>query len=196
MTANSNLRLFTGSSRMKNSKVKPAFQDMNPGVRKGAVIVLAVLCLVLHSCATTRILPRESPAEEKKTAEKTQSSAEGMRWPFMVEKYFRIYPMDFSSFHPKVNSALQGYAQKHKGNSFRVVRLGSDGVIIKGYFKSDKNQERLSAEMAIKPDGQKSTRLEIKLSSPDGKMAGDSLEKAYQELFGIIEGGTGVGPSG
>ncbi len=183
-------------SKMEDTKVKLAFQDMNPGVRKRVVFGLVVLCLVFNSCATTRILPREGPTEERKTGEKAQSWTEGMRWPFMVEKYSRIYPMDFSSFHPKVNSALQGYAQKHKGNSFRVVRLGSDGVIIKGYFKSDRNQERLSTEMAIKPDGQKRTRLEIKLSNPNRKMDGDSLEKAYQELFGIIEGETGVGASG
>lgn len=181
--------------KREDTKVKLAFQDMNPGVRKGVVFVLAVLCLVFNSCATTRILPRESPTEERKTGEKTESRAEGMRWPFTADKYFRIYAVDFSFFHPKVNSALQGYAQKHKGNSFRVVRLGSDGVIIKGYFKSDRNQERLSTEMAIKPDGRKRTRLEIKLSNPNQKTDGGSLEKAYQELFGIIEGGTGVGPS-
>jgi len=181
---------------MEDTKVKLAFEDMNPGVRKGVVFVLAVLCLVFNSCATTRILPRESPTEERKTGEKTQSRAEGMRWPFLVDKYFRIYPMDFFSFHPKVNSALQEYAQKHKGSSFRVVRLGSDGVIIKGYFKGGRNQERLSMEMAVKPEGQKRTRLEIKLSNPNRKTDGDSLEKAYQELFGIIEGGTGVRASG
>ncbi len=180
---------------MKNLKARRPFQDRNPGVRKGLIFFLAVLCLVFNSCATTRILPRESPTEERKTGEKTQSRAEGMRWPFPVEKYFRIYPMDFSSFHPKVNSALQEYSQKNKGNSFRVVRLGSDGVIIKGYFKSERNQERLSAEMAVKPDGQTRTRLEIKLSNPNSKLGGDSLEKAYQELFGIIDRGTGVGPS-
>jgi len=185
---------------MKNLKFKLALQGMNPGVRKEVVFVLAVLCLVFNSCATARILPRESPIvrespiEGRAIEEKTQSRAEGMRWPFPVDKYLRIYSMDFSSFHPKVNSALQEYAQKHKGNSFRVVRLGSDGVIIKGYFKSDRNQERLSMEMAIKPDGPKRSRLEIKLSRPNSKMGGDSLEKAYQELFGIIERGAGVGP--
>jgi hypothetical protein len=179
---------------MENLKVKPAFKNMSLGVRKGLIFFLAVLCLVFNSCATTRILPRESPIEGRTIEEKSQSQAEGMRWPFPVDKYFRIYPMDFSSFHPKVNSALQEYAQKNKGNSFRVVRLGSDGVIIKGYFKSERNQERLSAEMAVKPDGQKRTRLEIKLSNSNSKMGGDSLEKAYQELFGIIERGTGVGP--
>ncbi len=119
-----------------------------------------------------------------------------MRWSFMADKYFRIYSMDFSSFHPKANSALQGYAQKHKGNTFRMVRLGSEEVIIKGYFKSDRNGGRLSAEITIKPEGKKKARLEIKLSHPGEKKDGDSLEKAYRELFGIIERGTGISPSG
>jgi hypothetical protein len=181
-------------SKMENMKVKFAFRDTNPGVRKGLISSLAILCLVFNSCATARILPRQSPIEEKTIEGKTPSRAEGMRWPFTADKYFRIYSMDFSSFHPKVNSALQEYAQKHKGNSFRVVRLGSDGVLIKGYFKSDRNQERFSTEMAIKPAGQKRTHLEIKLSNPNLKMDANSLEKAYQELFGIIERGTGIGP--
>jgi len=104
--------------------------------------------------------------------------------------------MDFSSFHPRMNSTLQEYAQKHRGNSFRVVRLGSDGVMIRGYFKSDKNQERFSAEMAVRPAGQKKTGLEIKLSIPNPKLASEFLEKTYQELFQIIEQGTGVAPQG
>lgn len=102
--------------------------------------------------------------------------------------------MDFTSFHPKLNSAIQEYAQRHKGNSFRVVRLGSDGVMIRGYFKSDKQQERFSTEITVKPAGQKKTRLEIKLSANNPTVSPDSFEKASQELFQIIARGTGVSP--
>ncbi len=163
-------------------------------VRMRLISSLAALCLISNSCATARILPTESVKEERTSGEKTQSRAEGPRRLFPVDKYFRVYPVNFSSFHPKVNSALQEFARKHKGNSFRLVRLGSDGVIIKGYFKGDRNQERLSVEMDIKPNGQEKTHLEIKLSDPGNKMGGDSLEKAYRELFGIVERGTGISP--
>jgi hypothetical protein len=159
----------------RRDNLKLAAQDLTPGIRDGLIFSLTVFCLLLNSCATLKILPEERT---------------------LKDKYSRIYSMDFSSFHPKVNSALQEYAQKHKGNSFRVVRLGSDGVMIRGYFKSDKNQERFSAEMAVRPAGQKKTDLEIKLSAPNPKLASDFLEKAYQELFQIIEQGTGIAPQG
>lgn len=162
-------------SKRENLKAKLGFHDLKPGIRDGLIFSLSVFCLLFNSCATVKILPEERTIKDK---------------------YSRIYSMDFSSFHPKLNSALQEYAQKHKGNSFRVVRLGSDGVMIRGYFKSDKNQERFSTEMAIKPDGQKKTRLEIKLSTPNPKLAADFMEKAYQELFQIVEQGTGVAPQG
>jgi hypothetical protein len=160
---------------MENFEVKLALQHLRPGIRDGLIFSLTVFCLLFNSCATLKILPEERAIKDK---------------------YSRIYSMDFSSFHPKMNSTLQEYAQKHKGNSFRVVRLGSDGVMIRGYFKSDKNQERFSAEMAVKPAGQKKTGLEIKLSIPNPKLASEFLEKAYQELFQIIEQGTGVAPQG
>jgi hypothetical protein len=163
------------TSKMDEFKVRLGFHGLKPGIRDGLIYSLTVFCLLLNSCATLKILPGEKTVKEK---------------------YSRIYSMDFSSFHPKMNSALQEYAQKHKGNSFRVVRLGSDGVTIRGYFKSDKNQERFSAEMAVRPAGQKKTGLEIKLSNADPKSTSDSLEKAYQELFRIIEQGAGVAPQG
>ena len=160
---------------MENFEVKLALPNLKPGIRNGLIFSFLGFWLFFSSCATVKILPEERTIKDK---------------------YSRTYSMDFSSFHPRMNSALQEYAQKHKGNSFRVVRLGSDGVTIRGYFKSDKNQERFSAEMAIRPAGQKKTGLEIKLSTPNPKLAADLLEKAYQELFQIIEQGTGVAPQG
>jgi hypothetical protein len=160
---------------MEYFEVKLVLPNLKPGIRDGLIFSLTVFCLLFNSCSTVRILP------EEKT---------------LRDKYLRTYPVDFSTFHPKMNSALQEYSQKHKGNSFRVVRLGSDGVMIRGYFKSEGNQERFSAEMAFKPSGQQKTRLEIKLSTPNPKLAADFLEKAYQELFQIVERGTGVAPQG
>ena len=164
---------------MERFKVKFNFQYPKSEVRKG--IILSVLCLLFISCATIKILPEGKSIPEERT---------------IKDKYSRTYSMDFSSFHPRMNSTLQEYAQKHKGNSFRVVRLGSDGVMIRGYFKSEKNQERFSTEMAVKPAGQKKTILEIKLSTSHPQWAPDFLEKTYQDLFQIIEQGTGVAPQG
>lgn len=160
-------------SKIKNLKLKPSFKALEPGLRNWLFFSCTVFCLLFNSCASLKIIPEEK---------------------IVKDKFSRTYSMDFTSFHPKLNSALQEYAQRHKGNSFRVVRLGSDGVMIRGYFKSDKHQERFSTEITVKPAGQKKTRLEIKLSANNPTVSPDSFEKASQELFQIIARGTGVSP--
>lgn len=143
--------------------------------RHWLVFSFIALGLLLNSCASLKILPEET---------------------IVKDKFSRTYSIDFRSFHPKLNSALQEYAQKHKGNSFRIARLGSDGVIINGYFKSDGNQERFFTNITVNPAGTKKTRLEIKLSTNNPNVSPESFEKAYKELFQIIERGTGVSPQG
>ncbi len=179
-------------SQREDLKAQAPFSRPKLGVKNGLIFFLTVLCLLFYSCATVKIILKEGAteertAEEKEAEEKTKT---------LKDRYSRTYSMDFSSFHPKMNSALQEYAQKHKGNSFRVVRLGSDGVMIKGYFRSEKNGERFSAEISVKPGVEKVTRLEIKLSAPALKMEAGFLERACRELFQIIEQGTGVAPGG
>ena len=161
------------SSNREKVKATLAPQGLKSEIRNSLICSLTILSFIFNSCATVKTL----------TGIKT-----------LKDKYSRTYSMDFSSFHPKMNSALQEYAQKHKGNSFRVVRLGSDGIVIRGYFKGENNQERFPAEMAVKPAGKRKTHLEIKLSTPNPKTDADFLEKAYQELFDIVEQGTGAAP--
>jgi len=97
------------------------------------------------------------------------------------------------SFHPKLNSALQDYAKKHKGNSFQVALLGSDAVIIQGLYKGEQYQARLSTTITVNPAGPGRTRIEIKISSKDSKNS-EYLREAARELFQIIEKGTEVPP--
>ncbi len=161
-------------SKIKNLKLKPSFKALEPGLRNWLFFSCTVFCLLFNSCASLKIIPEEK---------------------IVKDKFSRTYSMDFASFHPKLNSALQEYAQKHKGNSFRVVRLGSDGVMIRGYFKSDNHQERFSTEITIKPAGQKKTRLEIKPIASQPGVSSETMEARVGELFQLIEKDTGLLPA-
>jgi len=158
---------------MKNLKLKLLLKALEPRIKNRLFFSCTVFCLLFNSCVSLQIIPEEK---------------------IVKDKFFNTYSMDFESFHPKLNSSLQEYAQKQKGNSFRVVRLGSDKVIIRGFFKSDHHQERFSTEITVKPAGQKKTRLEIKLSTIHPNVPPGSFEKASQELFQIIARGTEVSP--
>jgi len=109
-------------------------------------------------------------------------------------KFSRTYGLDFMSFHPKLNSALQDYAKEHKGNSFQVSHLGSDKVVIRGFYKGKPYQGPLSTTITVKPAGPGGTRVEIKISSTDPKISSEYLKEAAGDLFQIIEKGTGVRP--
>ena len=111
-----------------------------------------------------------------------------------ADKFSRTYGLDFMSFHPKLNSALQDYAKRHKGNFFQVTHLGSDTVIMQGSYKEGEYQGPLSTTITVKPAGPRRTRVEIKISSSDPKISSEYLKEAARDLFQIIEKGTGVGP--
>jgi hypothetical protein len=162
------------SRKMKSLKGKLLLEAFKFGLRKGIIFSFTALLLFFNSCATLQDLSVEKPIKEK---------------------FSRTYSRDFASFHPQVNSALQEYAQKHKGNSFRIARLGSDGVIIRGYFKSGNHPERFSTEITIKPAGKKKTQLEINFSTIPPHVSSNPAEKASQEILRVIEKGTGFLPA-
>ncbi len=129
--------------------------------------------LLICSCASMKITPQESTVRDT---------------------FSRSYPMNFPSFHPKVNGALQEYAQKHKGNSFQVIRLGSDTMVIRGRYKRDADQDPFSTAITTKPEGAKRSSVEIKISPVKREASSEYLEKAAEQLFRIIETGIGVRP--
>jgi hypothetical protein len=111
-----------------------------------------------------------------------------------ADKFSRTYGLDFMSFHPKLNSALQDYAKRHKGNFFRVAHLGSDTVIMQGSYKGGQYQVPLSTTITVKPAGPRRTWVEIKISSTGPKISSEYLKEAAGDLFQIIEQGAGVRP--
>ena len=109
-------------------------------------------------------------------------------------KFSRTYGLDFMSFHSRLNSALQDYAKGHKGNSFQVTHLGSDRVIIQGFYKRGQYRGPLSTTIMVKTAGPKRTGVEIGISSRDPKISSGDLKEAAGDLFQIIDQGTGVRP--
>jgi hypothetical protein len=73
------------------------------------------------------------------------------------------------SFHPKLHSALQDYANRYRGNSFQVVRLRNDAVIFRGLNKREENQDRFLTVITVNPAGPKKTLMEIKISSKEDR---------------------------
>jgi hypothetical protein len=106
------------------------------------------------------------------------------------EPFSRVYPIPLKDFHPMLNQALQKYAQKKPGNTFQVVRLGNDMVVIRGYFQKEPQQGRLPVVITSKPGGEQRTRLEI---NPSAGQPGEPKAIAG-ELFRIIEKETGLTP--
>ncbi|MCX5914780.1 MAG: hypothetical protein NTV04_22935 [Deltaproteobacteria bacterium] len=117
------------------------------------------------------------PAGEARRGEKTPESSPPPEAPperSFLEKiiqkiapadtFSRTYPVDFASFHPKANSALQDYARTRKGNSFQISRLGSDEVVLRGVYVREGTQERYSATLTVKPAGPQKSQLEIKVT--------------------------------
>ena len=145
--------------------MKVKMQNPKWSFRNLPIFSCVVICLSIYSCA-----------------------------PFWVpaDKFSRTYAVDFMSFHPKLNSALQDYAKKHKGNSFQVALLGSDAVIIQGLYKGEQYQARLSTTFTVKPAGPGRAWMEIKISSSDSKVNSKYLREAARELFQMIEKGMGI----
>jgi hypothetical protein len=101
----------------------------------------------------------------------------------------RTYNVAFISFHPGLNLALQDYAKKYKGNSFQITRLGSDAVIIQGFYKAEGIRDQVPTVITARPVGPEKSRVEIKVSPNYRGASSESLKRVVQELFRIIEGG-------
>lgn len=144
--------------------------SMGPRICSSSFVLTLAIFLSIYSCASLR------------------------EWIIGKDNFSRTYAVDFMSFHPRLNSALQDYAKNHKGNSFRVALLGNDGVIIQGFYKGEQEQGRLPSTIAAKPAGPQKTWLEIQISSNNLGASSKDLERAAQELFLIIEKGTGIRP--
>jgi hypothetical protein len=105
------------------------------------------------------------------------------------DNFSRTYSVDFMSFYPKLHSALQDYARRNQGNSFQVVRLGSKGVIFRGRYKGEGDQERFLTVITAKPVGRKKTLMEVKISPNNPEASSAYLEKVANALFQIFEKG-------
>ena len=165
----------------------------------------------LNSCGTVQIVSEKKPVsepvrQEKPAAEKKLPKAppppEAPPERSFLEKiiqkiapadtFSRTYPVDFASFHPKANSALQDYARTRKGNSFQISRLGSDEVVLRGVYVREGTQERYSATLTVKPAGPKRSQLEIKVAPAAEASSSGSPEAAAKEIFLIIEKSAGT----
>jgi hypothetical protein len=93
------------------------------------------------------------------------------------------------SFYPKLHSALQDYASRNKGNSFQVVRLGSEVIIFRGFYEGKREEDRFLTVITAKPMGPKSTLMEVKISPRNTEASSVYLEKAAKDLFQIVEKG-------
>jgi hypothetical protein len=110
-----------------------------------------------------------------------------------VEDLFgRTYAVSFQTFHPKLNSALQQIAREQKGNSFQVLRLGSDGVVIRGLYQRHWDHARFGVSLRVVPLGPDQTRIEMQISSNRPDTSTENLAMAAGELFQIIEDRTAV----
>lgn len=146
---------------------------MTPRILFYPLSSILLTLLLIGSCTLFKTLPGEKPKGD----------------PFS-----RVYAVSFKDFHPKLNQALQKYAREKPGNSFQVTRLGSDLVIIRGFYQKEPNQARLPVVIMTKPAGPEKSRLEIKPSSGQrGAFPGLDVASAG-ELFQIVERETGFLP--
>ena len=160
-------------------------------------LLLAIISLSLCSCAPL-ILPStpEVPAPRPEVPGPTPAtpSAPPAIKPVPGEKtvkdtFSRTYSVEFISFYPKLHSALQDYASRNKGNSFQVVRLGSEVVIFRGFYKGEGEQNRFLTIITAKPLGSSMTLMEVKISPSNPEASSAYLEKAAKDLFQIVEQG-------
>jgi len=165
----------------------------------------------LNSCGTIQIVHdqksgpepsrQERPAPEK-TPPKGTPSPEAPPEKGFFERMFqkimppdafsRTYPVEFTSFHPQANSALQDYARARKGISFQISRLGSNEVVLRGVYVREGTQERYSATLTVRPAGPKKSQLEIKLVPAAEAASSGNPEEAAKEIFLIIEKSAGT----
>ena len=173
------------------------------------ILTASILCGFV-SCRTIQIVPEEIPPQEKAQQEKTTQEKivphgapqqETAQKKGLLEKmlqkiipqdtFTRIYAIDFGSFHGRVNTALQDYANTHKGNSFQISRLGSDAVILRGVYLREGGREKYVSILTIKPIASQKCQLEIKFDSSAGGPSSSHPDEAAKEIFQIIEKATG-----
>jgi hypothetical protein len=162
-----------GEFKIPNSKRKIFFRNLKLKSQNLAIFSLLAAVLSIYSCASLGIVPDGK---------------------IIRNNFSRTYNVDFAYFHPRLNLALQDYAQRYKGNSFQVVRLGSDAVIIRGLYQGDQDRGRFPTFITIKPMSPQKTWMEIKISSSNPEASAEYLERAAKELFQIVEKGTGFRP--
>ena len=170
---------------------------MSSRSRGSFLLLLLLISFSLCSCAplTLPTTPAErAPRPEVSRPTPATPSAPPTLKPFPGEKtvkdtFSRTYSIDFMSFYPKLHSALQDYANRHKGNSFQVVRLGSDVVIFRGLYKGEGDQESFLTVITAKPVGPKKTLMEVKISPSNPEASSVHLEMAARGLFQMVEKG-------
>jgi len=165
----------------------------------------------LNSCGTVQIVSDKKSAPEPARQEKpapakrppqspppVQAPAEKSFLEKIIQKisppdsFSRSYPVEFSSFHPQANSALQEYARTRKGNSFSISRLGSDEVVLRGIYLREGPQERYSATLTLKSAGPKKSQMEIKVAPAAETSSSGDPEAAAKEIFSIVEKSLGT----
>jgi hypothetical protein len=144
--------------------------SMNRPIHSSSFVLTLAIFLSIYSCASLR------------------------EWIIGRDNFSRTYAVDFMSFHPKLNSALQDYAKARRGNSFQVTRLGNDAVIIQGLYEGEQSQDRVPITVTVRPAGPEKSRMEIKISSSDSKIYSKHSKAVARDLFQIIEKETGVRP--
>ena len=130
-------------------------------------------------------------ARQKEVAQKEGSPAGVLRKITPQDSFTRTYGTDFASFHGQANAALQDHARTHKGNSFRVSRLGSDAVILRGVYLREGGQEKYIPILTIKPIASRKSQLEIKFDFSAENPLPPNPDVAAKEIFQIIEKATG-----
>lgn len=172
------------------------------------ILAASILCGFV-SCRTIQIVPEEKPPQEKAQREKTTQEKtipqeapqhEVAQKKGFLERMFqkiipqdtftRIYALDFGSFHGRVNTALQDYANTHKGNFFQIARLGSNAVILRGVYLREGGREKYVSTLTIKPIASKKCQLEIKFDISAGGSISSNPDEAAKEIFQIIENAT------
>lgn len=113
---------------------------------------------------------------------------------FPSDTFCRIYDLNFYDFHPKLNSFLQVYARKNKGNSFQIRLLGSAEVIWRGIYKLKNSPEIFSVEISSKPASRNKSKLEIKFLGDPSSRRAVSWERASAEFFQAVEEGIKITP--
>ena len=158
------------------------------------------------SCHTTQIVQVEKPVQEKVQREKTpqektipqgalqQETVTQKGFPERLfqktspqDTFTRIYAIDFSSFHNRANAALQDHAETHKGNSFKISRLESNAVVLRGVYLRDGGREKYVSILTIKSIDSQKCQLEIKFNTQAVEFPSPNFEEAAKEIFQIVE---------